>query len=324
MKKMTVLLLAALLCLTLAACAGKAPEDAAAPDPVISGPVVSASPAPVSQPLPAEEPDPEPVWTAGKVTVSLLQSAYPAGTKRLTLIFENAGGRELSYGEHFSCEKYENGGWRDVDFLENACFDDVPYVVSPHSARTLTPGISLLAEPLDEGLYRLTGDTMPVGEDGEQLPAWQVSFRVTPDAQPEPDYALFISSQPIPTVQGCMVTDRLPVLFINTTGEDGQVVDIPHLEKQGEDGEWETVPFREKVGFCGTPDPLPAVGRIWSESISGLWGALEDGRYRLSYNVSPTGGTEQAVYGEFTLYTPEDNQGLPPAFWADGQSRSFP
>lgn len=310
MKKITACLLAALLYLTLAACAGKPPEDAA-PDPIPSGPVISATPAPISQSLPAEEPDPEPVWTTGEVTVSLLRSAYPAGTKRLTLIFENAGDRELAYGEHFSCGKYENGGWRDVDFLENACFDDVAYIVSPHSARTLTPGINLLAEPLDEGLYRITGDTMMIGENGEKLPAWQVSFRVTPDAQPEPDYALFISSQPIPTVQGCMVTARLPVLFINTTGEDGQVVDIPHLEKQGEDGEWENVPFREKIGFCGTPSRLPASGRIWSEEIPALWGTLEDGHYRLSYNVSPAGGTEQTIYGEFTLYTPEGNQGLP-------------
>lgn len=311
MKKMIVPLLAALLCLTLAACAGEIPEDAAVPDPLPSGPAVSANPAPMSQLLPAEDPDPEPVWTAGEVTVSLLQSAYPAGTKHLTLIFDNAGDRELAYGEHFSCEKYEDGGWRNVEFLENTFFHDIAYIVRPHSSGTLKPGIDLLSEPLSEGLYRITGDTMTIGDDGERLPAWQVSFRVTSDAQPEPAYALHISSQPIPTVQGCMVTARLPVLLINTTGEDGQVVDIPHLEKLREDGEWETVPFREGVGFCGTADRLPAGGRVWSEDIPALWGALEDGRYRLSYHVSPTGGTEQTIYGEFTLYTPEDNQGLP-------------
>lgn len=311
MKKMTVCLLAALLCLALAACAGETPEDAAVPDLLPSGPVTSANPVPMAQPLPAEEPDPESVWTAEEITVSLLQSAYPAGTKRLTLIFDNAGDRDLAYGEHFSCEKYEDGGWRDVDFLENAFFDDAAYIVRPHSSGTLKPGIDRLSEPLDEGLYRITGDTMTIGEDGEKLPAWQVSFRVTPDARPEPDYALHVSSQPIPTVQGCMVTARLPVLFINTTGEDGQVVDIPHLEKQGEDGEWENVPFREGIGFCGTAGRLPAAGRIWSEDIPTLWGALEDGRYRLSYHVSPAGGTEQTIYGEFTLYTPEGNQGLP-------------
>ena len=44
-----------------------------------------------------------------------------------------------------------------------------------------------------------------------------------------------------------------------------------------------------------------------------LWGTLEDGRYRLSYEVGPTFDTEEIAYGEFTLYTPEDNHGLPPA-----------
>lgn len=310
MKKMTVCLLAALLCLTLAACAGKPSEDAAS-DLLPPAPVVSANPVPMSQPLPAEEPDPEPVWTAGEVTVSLLQSVYPVGAKRLTLIFDNAGDRELAYGEHFFCEKYENGGWRDIEFLENTFFHDVAYIVRPRSSGTLAPGINLLSEPLDEGLYRITGGTMIIGDDGEKLPAWQVSFRVTPDALPEPDYALHISSRPIPTVQGCMVTARLPVLFINTTGEDGQVVDIPYLEKLGENGEWENVPFRDGVGFCGTADRLPAGGRVWSEDIPALWGALEDGRYRLGYRVRPSGGTEQTICGEFTIYTPEGNQGLP-------------
>ncbi|MBD5162516.1 MAG: hypothetical protein HDT14_11010 [Oscillibacter sp.] len=311
MKKSTVCLLAALLCLTLAACAGEIPEDTAAPDPVISGPVTSANPAPASQSLPVEEPDPEPVWTVGEITVSLLQSAYPAGTKRLTLIFDNASDQELTYGEHFSCKKYEDGRWRDVDFLENTFFHDIAWAVSPGSSGMLKLGMDLLSEPLSEGLYRVTGGTMITGEDGEKLPAWQVSFRVASDAQPEPDYALYISSRPVPTVRGCLVTDRLPVLFINTTGEDGQVVDIPHLEKLREDGEWENVPFRDGVGFCGTPDPLPTGGRVWSEDIPTLWGALEDGRYRLGYRVTPSGGTEQTIYGEFTIYTPEGSQGLP-------------
>lgn len=129
--------------------------------------------------------------------------------------------------------------------------------------------------------------------------------------EPEPDYALFISDQPIPAVEGCLVTDRLPVRFINNTGEDGYVLDIPHLERLSDAGEWEAVPYKEGIGFCGTPSTLPAEGRDWSEEISMLWGALEDGAYRLSYEVGATFKTEEMVYGEFTLYTPEDNHGLP-------------
>ena len=159
---------------------------------------------------------------------------------------------------------------------------------------------------------------MWVGEDRQESPAWHIDFRVTADAQPEPDYALYISSQPIPTVEGCQVTDRLPVYFINTTGQDGYVLDIPHLERRNDAGEWEAVPYREGIGFCGTPSTLPAEGRNWAEGISMLWGTLDDGTYRLSYEVGLTFETEDTAYGEFTLYTPEGSQGLPLA--ADSQT----
>lgn len=132
-----------------------------------------------------------------------------------------------------------------------------------------------------------------------------------PAEEPEPDYALYISDQPVPIVQGCLVTDRLPVYFINNTGKDGYVLDIPHLERQNDAGEWEAVPWKEGVGFCGTPSTLPAEGREWSEELSMLWNPLDDGLYRLSYEVGETFETEDIAYGAFTLYTPEGNQGLP-------------
>ena len=130
------------------------------------------------------------------------------------------------------------------------------------------------------------------------------------DVQPEPDYVLYISEEPIPTVDGCLVMDRLPVRLINNTGEDGQVLLIPHLERRNEAGEWEEVPYKEGVGFCGTADPLPAEGKEWSEDLLYLWGGLEDGRYRLSYEVGRASPKEGRAYGEFTLYTPEAG-GLP-------------
>ena len=107
------------------------------------------------------------------------------------------------------------------------------------------------------------------------------------------------------------MTDRLPVRFINNTGKEALVLLIPHLERRNEAGGWEEVPYKEDVGFCGTPDPLPPEGKDWSEDLLYLWGSLEDGEYRLSYEVGDTFETEEWVYGEFTLYTPEDNQGLP-------------
>ena len=311
MKKMITVLLAAILCLGLAACASDTPDDTAAPDSVLSGPVISAEPTTVSQPLPAEEPEPEPVWIhESGVTVSLLQSVYPEGIQKLTLVLDNTSGQELSYSPSFSCEKYVDGAWKAVDWGDGPVYDMMLRTVQPHFAGELVFDLTFLAEPLDEGLYRVTGSPMWLGQ-GDQLPAWQVTLRIAPDAQPKPDYALYISAQPIPTVNGCLVTDRLPVLFINTTGEGGLVLDIPHLEKLSEIGEWEEVPYKDRVGFCGTPDPLPAEGQSWSEDISYLWGTLEDGQYRLSYAVGPTADTEQTAYGEFTIYTPEDNHGLP-------------
>ena len=38
---------------------------------------------------------------------------------------------------------------------------------------------------------------------------WQLDFRVTAEAQPEPDYAVYISRKPVPIVDGCLVTDKL-------------------------------------------------------------------------------------------------------------------
>ena len=145
----------------------------------------------------------------------------------------------------------------------------------------------------------------------EPVPAAGQDPALEPVLEEAADYALAISDQPIPTVEGCLVSDRLPVRFINNTGEDGYVLDIPHLERKNEAGEWEPVPWREDVGFCGTPSPLPVEGRDWSEDLRCLWGALEDGEYRLSYEVGATFATEEWAYGEFTLYTPEDNQGMP-------------
>lgn len=125
------------------------------------------------------------------------------------------------------------------------------------------------------------------------------------------DYELYISDEPIQIVDGCIVMDRLPVYFINNTGEDAYVLDIPHLEKLDEDGAWNEVPYKDGIGFCGTPSTLPAQGREWSEDISMLWGSLEDGRYRLSYDVGPTFDTEETICGEFVLCTPENDAGLP-------------
>ena len=310
MKKIVTLLLTAVLGLGLTACAAGDTEIQKEPETGLSGPVVPVEPTPVSQPIPVELPDPEPVWTAMEgVTFSLLQDTYPVGATELTLVIDNRSDLEIGWGTYELYEKYVDGQWQKLAHSDEICFTDVMLTLQPQSVRTRTLTALRLLEPLDEGLYRVTGSTVFAGCEGTG--AWQVTFRVVADAQPEPDYALYIAHEPIPTVEGCLVTDRIPAYFINTTGEDAAVLLIPRLEKQDENGAWNEVPWKEGVGFCGTPDPLPTEGKSWSWEISMLWGSLEDGRYRVGVRCQPYLDTEETVYGEFTLYTPENGAGLP-------------
>lgn len=316
MKKIWIILLTAVLYLT--ACGKDAPTPevpAASPEAPAAAPETPKA-APMSQPAAAEEPEPVTVWSGWpQVTLSLLQESYPVGVQKITLMLDNRSDGELRYGEHFSCQRFVDGTWQDVPFKDRVFFHDVAYCLQADSVWILRLDMALLEQPLEEGLYRLTGREVYLreteGNTKEASEPWQLDFRVTAEAQPEPDYALYISKEPVPTVDGCLVTDRLPVYLINNTGREGQVLLIPHLEHWNEADEWEEVPYRENVGFCGTPDPLPAGNKAWSEDTVLLWGTLEDGRYRLSYEVGDTFDTEDRAYGEFTLYTPEDSHGLP-------------
>lgn len=312
MKKFWIVLLTAALCLTACGKDASPPEASAAPPeaPAVTAPETPKA-APVSQPAAAEEPEPVTVWSEPSgVTLSLLQENYPVGVQEITLVLDNRSGGEICYGEHFSCQRFVDGAWQNVPFKDRTGFHDMAYGLQADSVWKLRLDIGLLDQTLGEGLYRLTGQEIDYRDSGEKSEPWQLDFRVTAEAQPEPDYALYISKEPVHTVDGCLVTDRLPVYLINNTGRDGEVLLIPHLERRNAAGGWAEVPYQENVGFCGTPDPLPMGGKAWSEDMLYLWGTLEDGRYRLSYEVGDTFDTEDRAYGEFTLYTPEAG-GLP-------------
>lgn len=314
MSKILMFLLAAVLCLTACGKDAPSPEAPAAPP---EAPAVTAAPdgpeaAPISAPAAVEEPELVTAWSGWPgVTLSLLQESYPVGVQKITLVLDDRSEMKFFYGERFSCQKFVDGAWQPVEFQHMTVFPDVAWILEADRVRKLQLDMDRLEEPLDEGLYRLTGDGIQLRDTREWSEPWQLDFRVTAEAQPEPDYVLYISKDPIPTVEGCLVTDRLPVYLINNTGEDGQVLLIPHLERRNEAGEWEEVPYKEGVGFCGTADPLPARGKEWSEDLLYLWGGLEDGRYRLSYEAGKASPKEGRAYGEFTLYTPEGGQGLP-------------
>ncbi len=310
MRKILMLLLTAAMCLT--ACGKDAPLPEVPVEPEVPPAAATPEAAPVSLPAAVEDPEPVTSWEGvPEVTLSLLQESYPVGVREITLVLDNQSEMELCYDESFSCQRFADGVWQEIALKEQVFFRDILYGVHAGSVCTVTLNMELLEQTLEEGLYRLTGDITCQTDSMNKVEPWQLDFRVTAEAQPEANYAMYISKNPIPTVDGCLVTDRLPVYLTNNTGEDGQVLHIPHLERRNEAGGWEEIPYQDNVGFCGTPDSLPAGGAEWSEDMLYLWGALEDGRYRLSYKVGDTFDTEERAYGEFTLYTPEENHGLP-------------
>lgn len=291
MKRMLFAAFAMLLCLGLAACGTDAsPPSGESLVPPPSGPV---EPLEIRQ-VSVEPPEMDSVWEIpGTARLSLLQECCPVGTERLTLVVENTGEVELGYGVAFDCEKYVDGWWQSVP---GGDFPTVMMTAQPHSIETMDIHLNYLPEPLGEGVYRLTGTSLALGETGEETEPWQLDVRIAADATAEPDYCLYIPGQPVSGL-----AENLPVHFINTTGRDGYVVDIPHLERQNQDGAWTEVPYKEGIGFCGTPSTLPAGGRNWSENVLMLWGMLEEGRYRLHYQAGADFDTAGAAYGEFDV-----------------------
>ena len=117
------------------------------------------------------------------------------------------------------------------------------------------------------------------------------------EASPPPDFELVFAGEPV-----TMEAGRITFLLRNNTGADAQVLLIPRLERQDGDGGWEDVPFLERAGFCGMADPLPAEGRECTIEPFELWGVLEDGTYRLGYEVTGSDGVQTLVQGEFQFH----------------------
>ena len=126
-----------------------------------------------------------------------------------------------------------------------------------------------------------------------------LTLQATPvrEASPPPDFELVFAGEPV-----TMEAGRITFLLRNNTGADAQVLLIPRLERQDGDGGWEEVPFLERTGFCGMADPLPAEGRECTIEPFELWGVLEDGTYRLGYEVTGSDGVQTLVQGEFQFH----------------------
>lgn len=306
MKRCAAILLSALLCLALTACGravdapcGTAPAtEGGAVSPSASGEGVTAETKEASQPAS--------VWEVnGDITLSLLQDTYPTGTKNLTLVLENRGTDVMLYGQGWSFQKLEDGQWLPVETIENYGFTMEGYTLQPGQLAAFSIGTWFLAQPLEAGYYRVTGCSLRVAANRENLsyggdyvdcPPYQLEFLVAEDAAQEPDYALSILSTPVSPE-----AESIPLCLINTTGEEASILFIPHLERESADGTWSEVTFAPQVGFCGMADPLPAGATSWSVPLTSLWGELEKGRYRLSYAVTDGEGAEHTASGEFTV-----------------------
>ena len=285
-------MLAALLCLCLIACGTADALNSGS----TTGPVI---PIEDVEPPAGSGKDVEPVSSCAvseDVTVSLLQDAYPALTQALTLVLENRGDETLTYGEEVSFEKFVDGEWKPVSTIDSYCFNSLAYLLEPHSMGTFTISPWFLAEPLRAGRYRVTGGEMWTGGSRQTaLPAWQVEFRVTEDARPEPDYAVFV--QPLQN------PENISAYVVNTTGQTGSILLIPHLDRRNEAGQWEEVPYTEGAGFCGTSDPLPPEGMEIQEPVELLWGQLASGCYRLSFDITGTDPVARTAGGKFVVET---------------------
>ena len=67
-----------------------------------------------------------------------------------------------AYGEALAFHKYVDGQWQDAT-REDAAWHDIARILQPHSTGTFSISTGALAQPLDEGLYRITSEEMWIG-----------------------------------------------------------------------------------------------------------------------------------------------------------------
>ena len=151
-----------------------------------------------TEPKPVENtPGPKNLWTVKSgITLRLAQDSYLPGTTEMTLILENRSAFVMSYGQGWSFEKYINGEWRKLECIDNYGFNSLGYTLNEYDKQFFEISTWFLKEPLDVGLYRVTGCSLRVAMDSENLvwngtfieyPPYQLEFTVSNDAVIEPD-----------------------------------------------------------------------------------------------------------------------------------------
>lgn len=129
------------------------------------------------------------------ITLRLAQREYPVGVQSLTMLMENRGDSVMLYGNGWSFERWQDGGWQPLENRENAAWTAEGYTLMERSMASFNISTFALKEPLKEGLYRATGCALRVAEDDGNLsyggeyteyPPYRLEFLVKEGACPEP------------------------------------------------------------------------------------------------------------------------------------------
>ncbi|MDR0861205.1 MAG: hypothetical protein LBN30_00270 [Oscillospiraceae bacterium] len=128
--------------------------------------------------------------------------------------------------------------------------------------------------------------------DAENSP--EPAPEVAPVAEPQKYYVEIAEFVPRDALE-------VPYTLVNLTDEPIEVHAAPTLERMFGDAT-ELVPYSSEVGWCGLADGVDANGRAdWLLPLNMLYGELESGVYRLSFNVMDGGEVTDIIFGTFTV-----------------------
>lgn len=122
------------------------------------------------------------------IIFSLEFEEYPVGVESMRMILKNQSDHTFMYGLGWTFERYEKGEWIRVAIKDNIGFESIGYILSEHSQDTFEIPTWFLAEPLKEGIYRVTGcklyaEDVEPGGPHEEYPPYRFIFRVSKDAK---------------------------------------------------------------------------------------------------------------------------------------------
>ena len=153
MKRLIIVLLVTLLCLT--ACSNQGQSSGAVSG---SSTIICWSEPPASS------------WSVtDSITISLPQDTYPVGTDSFTVTLTNTGSQTMLFGESYSFSYNDGSGWKALETIENYGFHMIGYLLGPGQTQTLEVSPWMLTSPLPVGRCRIIGCSLRVADGEDQL-----------------------------------------------------------------------------------------------------------------------------------------------------------